>query len=148
MLDTLNAIPSVGGGVLLIVLGAEVVEVPLEYGMELVAAAGNVLIPRRGRDRDCRAHINIYGSNELPASREGRIHGAPHNTYMASPGQARIGIPVSEKRRLDREHEVAWRSYRSTFRSTKGSKRSATNHILRVAALALHNIIQPAVSLD
>ena len=79
LLDALKAIPAVSGGVLLIVLGAEVAEVPLEYSMELVAAAGNVLIPYRGRDRDCRAHINTYGRSELPASDRGRGHRAPHN---------------------------------------------------------------------
>jgi len=79
LLDTLTAVPAVGGGVLLVVLLAEVGEVAFKYSMELVAATGNVLIPRRGRDRDCRAHINIYESNELPASRGGRIHGTPHN---------------------------------------------------------------------
>ena len=79
LLDTFKAVPAVGGGVLLVVLLAEVGEVAFKYSMELVAATGNVLIPRRGRETDCRAHINIYGSNELPASRGGRIHGTPHN---------------------------------------------------------------------
>jgi len=79
LLDALKAVSTVGGCVLLVVLLAEVLEVSFEYSVELVAATGNVLIPRRGRDRDCRAHINIYGSNELPASRGGRIHGTPHN---------------------------------------------------------------------
>ena len=76
LLDTLQAVHAVGGGVLLIVPGAEVVEVPLEDGMQVVPTAGNVPIPRRGRDRDCRAHINIYGRNELPASDRGRGHRA------------------------------------------------------------------------
>lgn len=79
LLDTLKAIPAVGGGVLLIVLGAEVGEVALEYGMEFVTTTGNVLVCRRSHERDCCAHINIYESNELPASRGGRIHGTPHN---------------------------------------------------------------------
>jgi hypothetical protein len=34
LLDALKAIPAVGSGVLLIVLGAKDAEVPLEYGME------------------------------------------------------------------------------------------------------------------
>ena len=89
LLDQLKAVPAAGGGVLLIVLCAEVIEVPFEYGMELVAAAGNVPIPRRGRDRDCRAHIIIYGSNELPASRGSRIHGTPHNTSSCQEGMTR-----------------------------------------------------------
>jgi hypothetical protein len=79
LLDALKAITAVGGGVLLIVLGAEVAEVPLEYTMEFVTATGNVPIPRRGSNRDCRAHINKYGRNELPASDRGRGHRAPHN---------------------------------------------------------------------
>jgi hypothetical protein len=79
LLDTLKAIPAVGGGVLLIVVGAEVGEVAFKYRMELVAATGNVPIPRRGRNRDCRAHIDIYGGIELPASDRGRGHRAPHN---------------------------------------------------------------------
>lgn len=45
-------------------------------------------------------------------------------------------------------HEVAWRSNESGLRSTKGSRRPATKHILRVAAWAPYNIIQPAVSPD
>jgi hypothetical protein len=76
LLDALKAITAVSGGVLLIVLGADVAEVPLEYSMELVAAARNVPIPCRGRDRDCRAHINTYGQNGLAASDRGRGHRA------------------------------------------------------------------------
>jgi hypothetical protein len=87
LLDTLKAIPAIGGGVLLIVPGAEVAEVPLEYSMELVAAARNVPIPCRGRDRDCCAHINIYWQNGLAASDRGCGHRAPHNTYKDSPCQ-------------------------------------------------------------
>jgi hypothetical protein len=68
LLDTLKAIPAVGGGVLLVVLLAEVGEVAFKYSMELVAATGNVPIPRRGRDRDCRAHIIVYERNQLFAS--------------------------------------------------------------------------------
>ena len=40
LLDTLKAVPAVGGGVLLIVLLAEVVEVPLEYRMESLRPRG------------------------------------------------------------------------------------------------------------
>ena len=79
LLDALKAVPAVGGGVLLIVVLAEVGEVPLEYSMEFVTATENVPVCRRGRDGDCRARINIYGRNELPASRGGWIHGTPHN---------------------------------------------------------------------
>ena len=43
-LDTLEAVHAVVGGVLLIVLVAEVVEVPFEDGMELVAATRDVPI--------------------------------------------------------------------------------------------------------
>ena len=81
LLDTLKAIPAVGGGVLLIVLGAEVGEVTLEYGMELVAAAGNVLIPRRGRNGDRRAHIIVYEPNQLFASDRELVHRSPHRAF-------------------------------------------------------------------
>ena len=67
LLDTLKAVPTVGGGVLLIVLGVEIGEMPLEDGMELVAPTGNVPIHRHRRDRDCRSHISLYGRNPLPA---------------------------------------------------------------------------------
>jgi dihydrofolate reductase len=79
LLDTLKAIPAVGGGVLLVVLLAEVGEVAFKYGMELVAATGNVPIPRRGRDRDCRAHIIVYERNQLFASERELVHRSPHN---------------------------------------------------------------------
>ncbi len=69
LLDTFKAVPAVGSGVLLVVLLAEIGEVAFKYSMELVAATGNVPVCRRGRDRECRAHISIYGRNELPASR-------------------------------------------------------------------------------
>jgi hypothetical protein len=59
--------------------GAEVAEVPLEYSMELVAAAGNVLIPYRDRDRDRRAHIIVYERNQLFASDRELVHRSPHN---------------------------------------------------------------------
>gem|GEM_PF-4187099 len=97
VLNTLKAIPAVGGGVLLLVPGAEVAEVPLEDGMQVVPTAGNVLIPRRSRDRDCRAHINIYGRNELPASDRGRGHRAPHN--MAHPPDAFSELALLRGRR-------------------------------------------------
>jgi hypothetical protein len=79
LLDALKAIPAVGCGVLLIVVLAEVGEVSLEYGMELAAATGNVLIPRRGRKRDGRAHIIVYGRNQLFASDRELVHRSPHN---------------------------------------------------------------------
>ena len=47
LLDPLNAVHAEGGGVLLIVLCAEVVKVLLEDGMEVVATTGNV--PFRSR---------------------------------------------------------------------------------------------------
>ena len=50
LLNSLKAIPAVGGGVLLLVVLAEVCEVPLEYGMEFVTATGNIMVPRRGRE--------------------------------------------------------------------------------------------------
>jgi len=53
--DTLKTVPAVGGGVLLLVVLAEVGEVSLEYSMELVAPTGNVPVCRRGRDRYIRA---------------------------------------------------------------------------------------------
>jgi hypothetical protein len=59
LLDTLQAIPAVGGGRLLIVVPVEVAEVPLKYGMEFVRATGNVLITLRGCARDHSAHIDI-----------------------------------------------------------------------------------------
>ena len=78
-LDTLKAVHAVGGGVLLIILLAEVGEVAFEYSMEFVATTGNVPVRRHGRDRDCRAHINIYGRNELPASQTAWVHRSQHN---------------------------------------------------------------------
>ena len=42
LLDTLQAVPAVGGGVLLIILLAEVGEVAVEDGMELIVATGSV----------------------------------------------------------------------------------------------------------
>lgn len=67
LLDALKALPSAGVGVLLIMVLAEVVEVAVEGGMELVAPTGNVRV-HRGWDRDCRAHIDTYWRNVLPAS--------------------------------------------------------------------------------
>jgi hypothetical protein len=79
LLDALKAVSTVGGCVLLVVEIAEIGEVPFEYRMEFVTAMGNIPVCRRGRDGDCRAHIDAYWRNELPASRGGRIHGTPHN---------------------------------------------------------------------
>ena len=79
LLNTLKAIPAVGGGVLLIVLGAGVAEVPLKNGMELVPTARHVLIPRRRRDTDCRTHIIVYERNKLFASDRELVHRSPHN---------------------------------------------------------------------
>jgi malonyl CoA-acyl carrier protein transacylase len=79
LLDTLKAIPAVGCGVLLVVLLAEVLEVSFEDGVELVAAAGNVLIPIRGRDRDGRAHTIVYERNQHFASDRELVHRSPHN---------------------------------------------------------------------
>jgi hypothetical protein len=79
LLVTLKAIPAVGGGVLLIVPGAEVAEVPFKDGMELVAPTGNVLVPRRGRNGDCRVHMMVYERNELFASDRELVHRSPHN---------------------------------------------------------------------
>ena len=59
LLDTLKAVPAVGGGGFLVVLLAEVGEVAFKYRMEFVTATGNVPVCRHGRDRDCRAHMNI-----------------------------------------------------------------------------------------
>ncbi|WP_146049499.1 hypothetical protein [Alkalispirochaeta sphaeroplastigenens] len=68
LLDTLKAVPAVGGGVLLPVVRAEIGEMAFNDGMKFVATTGNVPVPRRSRDRDCRAQTNIYGRSELPAS--------------------------------------------------------------------------------
>ena len=79
LLNTLKAVHAVGGGVLLIILLAEVVEVTFEDGMELVATTRNVPILCRGRDGGNRAHISLYEQNALPASHREHIHRAPHN---------------------------------------------------------------------
>jgi hypothetical protein len=68
LLDTLKAVPAASGSVL-----------PFKDDIELITTTRNVLVPRRGRDRDCRAHMNVYGRNQLPASDRGRGHRAPHN---------------------------------------------------------------------
>ena len=83
LLDTLKAIPAVGGGVPLLVVLAEVGEMAFKDGMKFVGTTRNVPVPRRSRDRDCRAHINIYGRIELPASDAWLFHRSPHNTYEA-----------------------------------------------------------------
>ena len=77
--DTLKTVPAVGGGVLLLVVLAELGEVAFKDGMKSVATTGNVPVRRHGRDRDCRTHIHIYGRNELPASDRGVVHRSPHN---------------------------------------------------------------------
>ncbi len=79
LLDTLKAIPAVGGGVLLIVVLAEVGEVPLEDDVELIANTRNVLVPRRGRDRVCRAYTIVYKRNQPRASDRGAVHRSPHH---------------------------------------------------------------------
>ena len=79
LLDTLKAIPAVGGGVLLLVVLAEVGEMAFKDGMKSARTTGNVPVRRHGRDRDCRTHINIYGRNELPASDTWLFHRSPHN---------------------------------------------------------------------
>jgi hypothetical protein len=72
--DTLKAVPAVGGGILLIVVLAEVGEVLLEYRMEFVATTGNVPVCSRGRDGDYRAHIDTYWRIGLPASDRMSVH--------------------------------------------------------------------------
>jgi hypothetical protein len=97
LLDALKAVSTVGGCVLLVVLLAEVVEVSLKYGMKLVAATGNVLIPRHRRDGDCLAHTNVYGRKRLRASDRGtgierhitwRIHQTP--SRRSAPARAQV----------------------------------------------------------
>ena len=79
LLDTLQAVSTVGGRVLLLVVLAELGEVSLEYSMELVAPTGNVPVRRRRRNRDCSTHINIYWGKVLPASDTWLFHRSPHN---------------------------------------------------------------------
>jgi hypothetical protein len=55
MLDALKAVPAVGGGVLLIVLPAEVGEMPFEDGMQIVPAAGYVPFGRDWSRKSCRS---------------------------------------------------------------------------------------------
>jgi hypothetical protein len=95
--DALKAIPTVGGSVLLIVTVAEIGEMPFEDFVELIATTRNVLVPRRGRDRGCRAHIDIYRRNELLASDRGRGHRPPHN--MAHPPDAFSELSLLRGRR-------------------------------------------------
>ena len=66
--DTLKTVPAVGGGILLIVVLAEVGEEPLEYSMEFITATGNIPVRRRGRGGDCRTHIIVYLRSALLAS--------------------------------------------------------------------------------
>jgi hypothetical protein len=86
LLDALKAVPAVRGGVLFIVPGAEVAEVPPEDDVEVIATTGNVPFPSRDRDRDRCAHMNVYGRKRLPASDRGPGHRASHN--MAHPPDA------------------------------------------------------------
>ena len=79
LLDTLKAIPAVGGSVLLIVFLAEVGEVTLEYGMECITATGNIPVCRRGFNGDRRVHIIVYEPNQLFASDRELVHRSPHN---------------------------------------------------------------------
>ena len=68
LLDTFKAVPAVGGGVLLVVLFAEVGEVAFNYSMELVAATRNIPVCHRARNGDRRAHIIVYLRSALLAS--------------------------------------------------------------------------------
>jgi len=79
LLNTLKVIPTVGGGVLLIVALAEVEKVVFEDGMEFVTATGNVVIPRHGREKDCRAHIIVYLRSALLASDRELVHRSPQS---------------------------------------------------------------------
>ncbi len=79
LLDTVKAVPAVSGGVLLIVLDAEVGEMAFEDHVELIATTRNVLVPRRSCDRDCRAHTFVYKRNQPLASDRGPVHRSPHN---------------------------------------------------------------------
>jgi hypothetical protein len=97
LLDALQAVPTIGGGVLLIVEIAEIGEVSGEYGMEFVAAMGNIPVCRPGRNGDRRAHMNVYGGNRLLAAREGgckgrhitsRIHQTPSRRF--APARAQV----------------------------------------------------------
>jgi hypothetical protein len=79
LLDTLEAVHAVGGGVLLIVLHAEVGEVAFDYSIEFVATTGNL---PSGRNRLCNswcAHIKAYGQNRLPTSQRVWIYRLQHN---------------------------------------------------------------------
>jgi hypothetical protein len=95
LLDTLKAIPSVGGRVLLIVLLAKVSEMPLEDGVKLITTTGNVSFRSHGRNRDYRAHMNVYGRKRLRASDRGtgierhitlRIHQTPSRSFRSCEG--------------------------------------------------------------
>jgi hypothetical protein len=110
LLDTLKAIPTVGGGVLLIILGAEVGEVVFEYGMQLVAPTANVPVRRHARDRDCRAHMNVYGRKWLRASDSEtdiechitwRLHHAPSRRFAPAMAQVRR-VAMCQSTRADK----------------------------------------------
>jgi len=79
LLDTLKAIPAVGGGVLLIVEPTEIIEVLLEDGMQIVPTARHVPFGRDSLRESCCPHMYSYGGNKLPASRNPRNHRWPHN---------------------------------------------------------------------
>ncbi len=90
LLDTVKAILAVGGGVLFLVVLAELGEMAFKDGMELVAPTGNVPVRRHARDRDYQAHIDIYWGKVLPASDRGtgigrhipwRIHRTPSRSF-------------------------------------------------------------------
>jgi hypothetical protein len=77
--DALKTIPAVGCGVLLIVVLAEIIEVLLEDGMQIVPTARHVPFGRDRLRESCCPHIYSYGGNKLPASRNPRNHRWPHN---------------------------------------------------------------------
>ena len=119
LLDTLKTVAAVGGGVLLLVVLAEVGEVAFKDGMKSVATTGNVPVRRHGRDRDCRTHINIYGRNELPASDRGVVHRSPHNVAHSpdafsllrsceGAGDARRYVESSGSRRVHAMHTTGF----------------------------------------
>jgi hypothetical protein len=83
LLDTLEAVPAVGGGVLLIVLLAEIVEVAFEDCVEVVVPARNVPFFRNRLCNSWRAHIKTYGQNRLPASQGVWIYRSQHNMAHA-----------------------------------------------------------------
>lgn len=69
-----------GISILLVILRAEVGEVALEDGMNLVATAGIVQVRRRRRDRDCRTHVDTYWRIEPLPSRRRPFSKSPSKT--------------------------------------------------------------------